>query len=238
MRSSRAHWRLVPWDEVEDLVADQRGVLSEAVAVLQCAAVAFDNCPGDEMPDFALIAKAVSAKIDIVIDELDSVRLRSVAAGCTSMSKRYNIHSTAPYIAISDVNCWRCGNQVRVICLFCEAATVDGEARDNLVVSNMTDASESLLNVLRAYPHFRPSHSRTADFAYFANHCERCGAMQGDFYLHSEPGGAFFPESAADAARITFMPIDVPIDCEGSEGYSTAMEYALEDWRKRGSRTP
>jgi hypothetical protein len=33
------------------------------------------------------------------------------------------------------------------------------------------------------------------------------GALFGDHYLHSEPGGAFFPENEEDAIKITLASI-------------------------------
>jgi hypothetical protein len=45
--------------------------------------------------------------------------------------------------------------------------------------------------------------------------------LQEDFYLHSEPGGAFFPETAAELERITFTKIDTPIQCDGNFAFSS-----------------
>jgi hypothetical protein len=39
------------------------------------------------------------------------------------------------------------------------------------------------------------------------NHCS-CGAKLGDFYLHNEPGGAFFPTSESTAREIELKRID------------------------------
>ena len=42
------------------------------------------------------------------------------------------------------------------------------------------------------------SYSEMDQASCFANHCPRCGAMQEDLYLHSEPDQPFFgiPEAA------------------------------------------
>ncbi|AMJ57415.1 hypothetical protein AXG53_12765 [Stenotrophomonas sp. KCTC 12332] len=37
-------------------------------------------------------------------------------------------------------------------------------------------------------PWLRLTRSRTADFAYWANHCQTCGALQGDHYLFGVDG--------------------------------------------------
>ena len=46
--------------------------------------------------------------------------------------------------------------------------------------------------LIRHAPNFEPTSSRTAGATYWANLCVHCRALQGDFYLHSEPDGPFF----------------------------------------------
>lgn len=41
------------------------------------------------------------------------------------------------------------------------------------------------------------------------NHCTSCGAQLGDFYMHSEPGGAFFPITPAAARVIRLRRLQV-----------------------------
>jgi hypothetical protein len=36
------------------------------------------------------------------------------------------------------------------------------------------------------------SYSKTVNARYWANTCEHCGALQGDFFLYNEPDGPFF----------------------------------------------
>jgi hypothetical protein len=38
--------------------------------------------------------------------------------------------------------------------------------------------------IRRSYPFFYPDYSKTMEETYYANHCERCGALLGDHYLH------------------------------------------------------
>ncbi len=44
------------------------------------------------------------------------------------------------------------------------------------------------------------------------NHCEHCHSNQGDFYLHSEPGGAFLPLSETDAQYIKLYWFEEPLE--------------------------
>lgn len=48
--------------------------------------------------------------------------------------------------------------------------------------------------------HFRYyySYSKTMRDSYIANHCEHCGAIQGNHYLYEEPSGPFFDIDNAD----------------------------------------
>jgi hypothetical protein len=45
---------------------------------------------------------------------------------------------------------------------------------------------------LRPWPNFKTVGGRNGDASYFANHCPRCGSLQEDMYLHSEPDEPFF----------------------------------------------
>lgn len=54
----------------------------------------------------------------------------------------------------------------------------------------------------------------------YQNHCVHCGAVQGDFYLQAEPGGAFFPETieAALAIDVATLPLEEELEVEASYG--------------------
>lgn len=64
----------------------------------------------------------------------------------------------------------------------------------------------SLLNGL--FPQFKMGYSRTIGGKYWANHCEYCGALQGDFHMHSEPGGAFCPIEIEECKELTLIPVN------------------------------
>lgn len=51
------------------------------------------------------------------------------------------------------------------------------------------------------------------------NHCA-CGAPLSDFFLHSEPGGAFFPTSPEEVEGIILreLPVAGPFKVEASYG--------------------
>jgi hypothetical protein len=103
--------------------------------------------------------------------------------------------------------------------LYCESGFVEDEPAEHFTVSNLTEANNLVRDALKHFPFFRVGPSKMAGMSYFANHCEACGALQGDFDLHSEPGGPFCPESRSDFARIEFIAIDGQIEVTGDDGY-------------------
>jgi hypothetical protein len=55
--------------------------------------------------------------------------------------------------------------------------------------------------------------------SYWANHCERCGALQEDHELFCEPEGAFLPTSPAAAATIELLSVHECLEA-GAAGYA------------------
>ena len=143
---------------------------------------------------------------------------------------RLRITSSAAYIVESVESCWKCGSGTPVICVFCDGGEIEGDDWGRFSVSNLTAFNEPVRKALQLFPYFRLAKSKSADASYYANHCSRCGSLQGDFYLHSEPGGAFFPETRQDYAHIKFNLIDGDAELDGAEG-AGPLEQAFEMWK-------
>ncbi len=62
------------------------------------------------------------------------------------------------------------------------------------------------------YPFFKITYSNTLKSSYYTNTCITCGRLQGDFFHHEEPGGAFFPELFFDKPLAIFENIDLQFD--------------------------
>lgn len=73
-------------------------------------------------------------------------------------------------------------------------------------------------------PGYRLAASETTQCSYWANHCERCGAMQEDHELFCEPEGAFLPMSPAAAKAILLLPVGEPC-AAGAGGYAIDPEF-------------
>jgi hypothetical protein len=63
--------------------------------------------------------------------------------------------------------------------------------------------------VCSRFPAFKLGFSKTVNGKYWANHCEHCNALQGDFFMHDEPGGEFSPIDMDGYKAITL--IEFPI---------------------------
>lgn len=136
------------------------------------------------------------------------------------------IHSDQAFLAIATGWCWKCELAISVLCIYVSEGMVDGETQNNFTVSTLTAIDDALRTTLQPFHNFQRNYSRMAGMTYFANHCEHCAALQGDFYLHSEPGAPFFPETEEDALRIRFVPIPGQISLSGDVGFGS-MEMAF-----------
>jgi hypothetical protein len=132
------------------------------------------------------------------------------------------------YMASTTITCWRCGADTPAVALI--APNVPEEDGEVGILSNIIELPSSVLVFVQArFPTFKRQLSRTTQSEYYANTCPQCGALSGDFYLHSEPGGAFFPKTEADAARLTVeeIPLDGPIEVAACLGIGCG-DFILE----------
>jgi hypothetical protein len=135
---------------------------------------------------------------------------------------------TAPiFLLRSAETCWRCQASQEVIALafrwrLDKDQDKDEQPEENepLILQSISTLPKPILDaVVSRHPHFEKRTSKTAGFAYYMNTCV-CGAHFGDFYLFSEPGGAFFPNDEAEAAliRIEELPLTGTFELECSYG--------------------
>jgi hypothetical protein len=127
------------------------------------------------------------------------------------MSDDNILRVTAPiFLLRSTESCWRCHSSQEVIalafrwCLDASLAADEQPEKDEpLILENIHEMPQAILDyVVSVHPHFEKRISKTAGTAYYMNICD-CGAHFGDFYLFSEPGGAFFPTDEEEADHIT-----------------------------------
>lgn len=110
------------------------------------------------------------------------------------------------YLIQRVIPCWKCGKSMKAISFL--ASVQEGDEIEVCSISNVTELSEEIAAFAEAHsPDFFKSHSKTADFSYYANHCPHCKIITGDFHLHSEPGGAFFPNDEEEASNISLQEV-------------------------------
>ena len=134
-------------------------------------------------------------------------------------------------IALNSSDCYKCANKTAVISLasnnFYYLNTDENEDEkwfraDGWSFFSMPVFIENELvgKINKLFPNYKIAYSKTAESSYWANHCEHCGALQGDFFLHSEPGGAFFPLEIEEYEQLTFITVPSKFDVEIDADYS------------------
>jgi hypothetical protein len=120
----------------------------------------------------------------------------------------------AVYLLTANAACWKCGRPQDVVVIAAQGLSEGGELIPDTqdpgsltILSAIEEMPPELLAFIQRRQHrYQKQYSRTAEMSYYANSCQ-CGALFGDHYLVSEPGGAFFPEDRAEAARIKMTHI-------------------------------
>ncbi len=102
----------------------------------------------------------------------------------------------------------------------------EGQLVDGFVMySNLTYVNEELKVEIEKYAkNYKPTYSKQAGSVYYKNHCQQCGSKTGDFYMHSEPEGAFCPIDKVQGGYVTLyqlLKFEQSISLEGSEGVSS-----------------
>jgi len=161
------------------------------------------------------------------------------------MSDDNMVRVTAPiFLLRSTESCWRCHSSQEVIALafrWCldTALAVDEqpEKDEPLILENIRKMPPAILDyVVSVHPRFEKRTSKTAGAAYYMNICD-CGAHFGDFYLFSEPGGAFFPTEEEEAGHITIEQLPFTGTFEFECSYSMGVgDLIFEHAKKQNPR--
>jgi hypothetical protein len=164
-----------------------------------------------------------------------------------------NVRSHSYYVARTSVRCPHCGHSTRLLALAMPQGheTLHAGAQDSLGAD--TDDDDELrdesaqdvwqpanVNALLFYIEGLPGdvQSRLQELSrffhlaydpgamntYWANHCEHCGSLLGDYELHCEPEGAFMPTSEAAAKNIQLLSYQEPF-AAAAVGYACQPEF-------------
>lgn len=116
---------------------------------------------------------------------------------------------TPLYLVRSTDTCQRCGEKSAVFCLASDGYIAEGCFNEDFFVTfnELEEVPECLIEYFaKNCPSYYIDYSATINASYCMNHCH-CGAKRGDFYLHCEPDGGFFPTTQAKAQNITLTKI-------------------------------
>lgn len=97
-------------------------------------------------------------------------------------------------------------------------------------VSNVLYMSDAVAERMASFtPLYKITYSKTKEFAYYMNHCEHCGEKQGDFPMHQEYGGSFFPDYETEASKILLFKINELFDVTGDTSWrSEDLFYSMK----------
>jgi hypothetical protein len=145
------------------------------------------------------------------------------------------------YLLTANAECWKCRRPQDVVVIAAQGLSEGGEAISDsqdtgslVILSAIEEMPSDLLTFIqKRQPGYQKQYSRAAEMSYYANTCQ-CGALFGDHYLVSEPGGAFFPEDSAGAARIVIsrVPCSPPLLLQGNYSVGSVGEMIWENARR------
>jgi hypothetical protein len=147
---------------------------------------------------------------------------------------RWNVRARRYWIVSSNTGCWKCDRPTTAFTLAVPSGheTLEGDDLGDewvehghlALLSYVTDVSpEVLTETSQICIGWGNDFSKTTQGRYWMNHCRSCGIKQGDFSLHSEPGGAFFPLENRDVANWVFHPVARPLNASADTSVSTLL---------------
>jgi hypothetical protein len=135
------------------------------------------------------------------------------------------------YLVRSFAECWKCQKEQSVIAIATrrirtsdfDQLGADGSV-EPVFLTNIEAMPPAIVQYLAAVqPQFQKRRSKTMEMDYYANTCKDCGENFGDWFLFSEPEGAFFPMGAEQCKRISVavMPFEGVFEFTCSYGGGT-----------------
>lgn len=136
------------------------------------------------------------------------------------------------YLLFSLNLCWKCGELSEVYAFVLNETTIqeniEGQQMSNVIdfqpiCSFVNHLSQQVFDAIKPYaPFYKFDYTKKTDSYYWVNHCEHCNAALGDFYMHNEPEGAFFPEDNAPYEYMKRIYFDTPFAADCTYG---SIEY-------------
>ncbi len=168
-------------------------------------------------------AKELGAKWDpqkkswFIPKELDQLYFKKWLQENNNKNLDADIRSNGFFIVESLEQCWRCRQITSVFAFLLpedhQVKNYDENADDDTPIWVTAGYKvilgfirflnkECLETIQKISSHYYFDFSKTASSSYYMNHCRNCNSRLGDFYMHSEPGGAFSPMTCEQAGDI------------------------------------
>jgi len=155
-------------------------------------------------------------------------------------SPAWDVRSSRYWLVSGETICWKCHRPTAVHALavppgheilICDDGGDRWETQDYLqFLLYLTEVDSGALAQLRKRcPHWKLDYSKTTESSYWMNHCRHCRMKQGDFSLHGEPGGTFYPTDEAELRRLVFHRVDQPLLACAGTSFSTFLPN-YDDW--------
>lgn len=151
--------------------------------------------------------------------------------------QRPNIRAGHYLLVQSARECWRCRRPTRIFAIMLptghEVLWVGDDPGDEewQIVQEPTRLSyidylpAAIAERLRSLaPDYRLEFSETVQSFYWMNHCEQCGAKQGDYDTIEDYGSPFNPAASQDAADIVLREIREPF-AASCAGHTSGVEW-------------
>lgn len=173
-----------------------------------------------------------SSKVWFVPDGVDPHAFQRWLPSPPDVTIRANSYS----VAQTGDACWKCGEFTRMYSFLLPTGYQTFEQGDDDVeawftnegqsmVSYVTDLLPSVAARIKSIArYYYLDFSKTTNSSYWMNHCEHCGMKQGDFAMHCEPGGAFFPMDEEALASIKLQLVSEAFSCNGSTSFDSLMD--------------
>lgn len=148
----------------------------------------------------------------------------------------FTLKIAPPYYLISSrEHCYACKRFSPVVAIgVAHFAEVDDEDTPEEIENELSNSSgvialtnvveiptELLAEVHKHHQKYEKRSSRMAEHSYYMNLCVHCGAHFGDYFLFSEPGHAFFPDSASGNGSMTYLELPLKSNYQVNAGYSS-----------------
>lgn len=157
-------------------------------------------------------------------------------------TKNVSLILKAPYyLGLNKRDCWKCSEESTVISLYSDNFYQYDDEDDTEPAFERVNSKSCIhyvdfiepdiaIFIQKEFPFYKIGYSRMTDSEYWANHCEHCGVIQGDFHLHEEPDSAFCPIDEDGCKELTLieMPFTFDLGLSGGFSYSSNEDQVFE----------